>query len=272
MQQRPLRAVRRAMLGLGLVALTFPAAAAKPVHAGAVERIRRAGVLRVGVFAQLPWAMADRSGAWSGFDIDVGRQLAQDLGVRVEFVRVSWIGAADDAAAGRVDVVAGLWPGPRRALVVDFSAPYASAQVELVVNREKAAGLRALSDFDRATVRIGVREGGLSQATARAVFPKATLLAFDSDAGELDALLSGRLHAVVGRTPAPALLVHAAPDKLAMPLPQVLASRSESFAVARGDADWLAYLNAWIRFSEENGWLGQRRAYWFEGIDWHASP
>lgn len=270
MQHPCSRAVRRATLGLVLVALAAPAAASRALAAGALARIRRAGVLRVGVLAQMPGAMMDGNGQWSGFDVDVGRQLAQDLGVRAEFVRVSWIGAADEAAAGRVDLVAGLWPAPRRALTVSFSAPYASAHLKLVAHREKAAGLRTLSDFDQPSVRMGVRDGGLSQATARQAFPSATLLAFDSDAAEIDALLSGALHAVVARTPAPDFLVHAAPERLAMPLPQALASRSECFAIARGDADWLAYLNAWIRFSDESGWLGRRRAYWFESPDWHA--
>jgi len=34
-----------------------------------------------------------------GFDIDIGRRLADDLGVRVEFMRVAWSTSADEHAS-----------------------------------------------------------------------------------------------------------------------------------------------------------------------------
>lgn len=252
------------------------ATAAKPVESAEakapagdhVASIRKAGVLRVGVLSMVPWAMPDRHGEWTGFDVDIGRQLAADLGVRVEFVRISWGGAADDVADGRVDVAAGLWPGPRRGLVVNFSDPYASTLITLVASREKASGLSKLVDFDKPGVRLGVRRGGLSENVARERLKSATLVPFDSDKAQLDALGSGEIAGLVARTPTPEFIALIDPRSFTLPLAEPMALRSEVFAIARGDADFLAYLNAWVRYREETGWLPQRRLYWLGSLAW----
>lgn len=251
-------------------ARTTAAPAAVTVHTSQLDRIRKAGVLRVGVLSMTPWAMPDRQGAWIGFDVDLATRLAEDLGVRAEFVRVSWNSAADDTAEGKVDLTTGLWPGPRRGLVVNFSEPYANVGVQLVTNRAKASKLTRLSDYDAASVRIGVRGGGLSETVARERFPKATIVAFDSDEAQLEALASGKVVALAARAPVPAYLVAHDAKKFAVPFRDVLTQRSEVFAIPRGDADFLAYLNAWVRHYEETGWLGHRRAYWLHTLAWES--
>lgn len=249
-----------ARLGLLAALVTLAACASppdtarvKPAEAKApvgdlMARIRKAGVLRVGVLSMVPWAMPDRNGEWTGFDVDIGRQLAADMGVRVEFVRISWSGAADDVAAGHVDVAAGLWPGPRRGLVVNFSNPYASTLITLVASREKTSGL--------------------SESVARERLKNATLVAFDSDEAQLDALGSGEVAGLVARTPTPELIALIDARSFSLPLTEPLALRSEVLAIARGDADFLAYLNTWIRYREETGWLPQRRVYWLGSLAW----
>jgi hypothetical protein len=57
-------------------------------------------------------------------------------------------------------------------------------------------------------------------------------------------------------------------QRITSPLTEPLARRSEAFAIRQRDVDFLAYLDAWVHFQRESGWLGQRRAYWFEGVDW----
>lgn len=245
-----------------------PAATTAPAERSQLDRIRKAGVLRVGVLGMTPWAMADAAGEWTGFDVDVASRLAADLGVRPVFVRVSWASAADDTADGRVDVTTGLWPAPRRGLVVNFSEPYATTGVGLVVDRALASRLTRLSDYDAPAVRIGVRSGGLSETVARERLPRATLVMFDSDEAQLDALSRGAVTALAARTPVPAHIAAADPRRFAEPFPETLARRSEVFAIPRGDTDFLAYLNAWVRHHEETGWLPQRRRFWLESLAW----
>src|ERR1700761_9643884 len=50
-----------------------------------LAEIKKSGKLRVGVAEIVPWAMHDEDGNLVGFEIDVARKLARDMGVKVEF-------------------------------------------------------------------------------------------------------------------------------------------------------------------------------------------
>lgn len=86
--------------------------------------IRKRGTLRVGVVDNPPFVMRNAEGELAGFSIDLGRQMAADLGVEVEFVPTSWSQVVADLVGRQFDVIAsGLWVTPARALVVNFTEP-----------------------------------------------------------------------------------------------------------------------------------------------------
>lgn len=238
--------------------------AARPTARTAIGRIRTAGVLKVGVVQQFPWAMLDAQGKWSGFDIDVCTRLATDLGVRAEFVDATWDQSADDVLQGVVDIAASLWPTPRRALVVNFTRAYGTTQTALVASRQKSAGLNTLDAFNQSSIVIGVRAGSEGERVARALLGRAQLRTVKDETEALHGLESGELHAMVAVTPLPEILAARAPASLTMPIAP-LRRRSEAFAVRVDEFDLLAYLNTWIGFGEETGWLEERRTYWFGG-------
>ncbi len=63
-----------------------PGASADENQQSVVERVIQRGVLRVGMSTFVPWAMKDKTGKSIGFEIDVAARLAEDMGVKVEFV------------------------------------------------------------------------------------------------------------------------------------------------------------------------------------------
>jgi polar amino acid transport system substrate-binding protein len=249
---------------------TFPAKPRARAAAPVLDAIRAAGVLRVGVVSIPPWTMPAASGELIGFEIDVGTQLARDLGVRVEFVRTSLRSYAGDLADGRFDVAAaGIWPDPASALLVNFSRPYAANTIDLLAPGSKP-GSRSVQEFNRSVVTIGVRKGSHSEATARRDFPNARIITYDSDEPMFSALLGGKVSAVVAASPVVDFLQAANPKRLVKPLAEPLLTRREALAVVRGDPDLLAYLDTWLRYQEETGWLPERRNYWFRSFEWAA--
>ncbi|MCG6904291.1 MAG: transporter substrate-binding domain-containing protein, partial [Rhodobacter sp.] len=57
-----------------------------------IETIKKRGALKIGLSLFKPWSMRDLNGDLIGFELDVGRQLAEDMGVEVEFIPTSWDG------------------------------------------------------------------------------------------------------------------------------------------------------------------------------------
>jgi ABC-type amino acid transport substrate-binding protein len=35
-----------------------------------------------------------------------------------------------------------------------------------------------------------------------------------------------------------------------------------------GDPDFLAFLNSWMRYQQDTGWLAERRKYWLNSFAW----
>jgi polar amino acid transport system substrate-binding protein len=240
-----------------------------PPPTGTLDVVRRRGVLRVGVSTFVPWVMNSKKGELIGFEVDVAKQLADDLGVKAEFVETSFPSLLDDLLADRFDIiVTGMSITPARALVANFSIPVGESYARLLASRAKAAGIRAAAGFDRPEVTIGVRAGAIGEDIARKSFPKAKIQPFDDEDAMVDAALNGKVTAVVAWSPAPEFLSAKASDKLFVPLADPLARSREAFAVRKGDPDLLAFLDSWIRYQQDTGWLAERRKYWFDTFAW----
>ena len=118
-----------------VLALVVLAAMAVPAGAGelqqqltgesTLEQILQRGVLKVGMDTFVPWAMKDKNGELIGFEIDVATRLAEDMGVKVQFVPTQWDGIISALQTGKFDVViGGMGIVPKRNIKVNFSIPY----------------------------------------------------------------------------------------------------------------------------------------------------
>lgn len=236
-----------------------------------IEKVLQRGALRVGFSTFVPWAMQDKGGAFIGFEVDVANRLAQDLGVKVEYVPTKWSGIIPALLTGKFDVIiGGMSVKPDRNLKVNFTIPYDYAGMSLMASRKLAGGFTTLDDFDKPGVVIVARTGSTAALAAKKRFPKATLRFFDDEGPAIQEVLSDRAHALVASAPLPKFESLANPDKLFMPVEETFAREPVAFAVRKADPDTLNVLDNWIRMVEEEGWLKERKHYWFETREWEA--
>ena len=236
-----------------------------------IEQVLRRGVLRVGMSTFVPWAMKDKEGRLVGFEIDVATRLAQDMGVKVEFVPTKWAGIIPSLLTGKFDVIiGGMGIRPDRNLKVNFSIPYDYTGMSIVAHKGLAAGFKGLEEYNRPDVVIAARLGSTAVSAAKAFMPKAELRLFDEESQAYQELINGRVHAVIGSAPTPAFQALKHPEKLFLPLNETFTREPIGFAVRKGDSDTLNYLDNWIRVVDSEGWLKERKHYWFETKDWES--
>lgn len=234
-----------------------------------VTDVLKRGVLRVGFSTFVPWAMQDKTGKFIGFEVDVATRLARDLGVKVEFVPTKWSGIIPALLTGKFDVIiGGMSVQPDRSLKVNFTVPYDHVGMALMANRATARGFTTLDDFDKPEVTIAARTGSTAAAAVKKRLPEATLRLFDDEAPAIQEVLSGRAHAMVSSAPLPAFEVLRHPDKLFLPVPGTFTSEPVGFAVRKGDVDTLNVFDNWIRVVDAEGWLKERKHYWFATKEW----
>ncbi|MFO1372251.1 MAG: transporter substrate-binding domain-containing protein [Candidatus Competibacteraceae bacterium] len=234
-----------------------------------LEIIKKRGALKVGMSTFVPWAMRDKSGELIGYEIDVAKRLAEDMGVKVEFVPTAWDGIIPALLASKFDVIiGGMSITPERNLTVNFTVPYANSGIHMVANQELAAGFKSLEDFNKPEVVLAVRRGATPATAAKRLMSKAVLRQFDEDALALQEVLNGKAHAFVTSTPTPAFEALKHPDKLFLPIPEPFVQGAEGFALRKGDPDALNFFNNWILLRQQDGWLKERHDYWFKTRDW----
>lgn len=234
-----------------------------------IEQVQKRGVLRVGMSTFVPWAMKDKTGNLIGFEIDVAKRLAKDTGVEVDFVPTKWSGIIPALITGKFDVIiGGMGIIPSRNLKVNFSIPYDYTGMSIVAHKTIAAGFSRLEDFNSSIVVIAARLGSTAVTAAKKYMPKATLRLFDDESQAYQELVNGKVHAVVGSAPTPEFQAIKYPNKLFIPLDKTFTREPIGFAVKKGDFDTLNYLDNWIRYVESEGWLTDRKNYWFRSKDW----
>lgn len=234
-----------------------------------LEEILKRGVIRVGMSTFVPWAMRDKEGKLIGFEVDVANRLAKDMGVNIEFIPTKWSGIIPALLTGKFDVViGGMGIRPDRNLKVNFSIPYDYSGQSIMAHKELARGFNKLSDFNSPEVSISARIGTTAAAAAQKYIPKAQLKLFDDESQAVQELLNGRVHGMVASAPLPAFQVIKNPDKLFLPLEDSFTREPNGFAIRKSDLDTLNFFDNWIRFVEAEGWLKERKEYWFGTRDW----
>jgi len=236
-----------------------------------LEQVLRRGVLRVGMSTFVPWAMKDMTGKLIGFEIDVATRLAKDMGVKVEFIPTKWAGIIPALLTGKFDVIiGGMGILPKRNLKVNFSVPYDYSGMSIVANRELATGFKGFEDFNRPDVVLSVRLGATPVDAAKKYMPKAELRMFDDESQAVQEVINGKAHAMVSSAPLPAFQALKYPEKLFLPLEGTFTKEPIGFAVHKGDFDTLNFFNNWITFVNSEGWLKERKHYWFETNAWES--
>ena len=234
-----------------------------------LEEVQERGTLRVGLGLFEPWSACNADGELIGFEIDVATKVAADMGVEIEFARTNWNYIIPALLAEEFDVIiSGMAILPQRNLKVNFTSSYNPAGLYLVANTEQTTDLATLADFNSADVTLATRRGASSIGFLQNVFPEAMLLLFDTDNAVLQAVVAGDAHAAAAFATTRTTWVEAHPEALHLPFEEPVASEVGAMAIRKGDLDTLNFFNSWIAANEADGWLGQRRQYWFESREW----
>ena len=234
-----------------------------------LEEVQERGTLRVGLGLFEPWSACNADGELIGFEIDVAKRVAADMGVEIEFARTNWNYIISELIAEQFDVIiSGMTILPERNLRVNFTSPYNSSGVYLVANTEQTAALATLADFNSSDVTIATRRGASSVVFVENTFPDAMLLLFDTPTAVLQAVVDGDAHAAAAFATTRTTWVEAHPETLNLPFEEPFASEVGAIAVRKGDLDTLNFFNTWIAANTASGWLEQRSQYWFQTREW----
>lgn len=161
-------------------------------------RLMSQRMLRVGTDPGFkPFAM-EQNGVWSGYDVELMREIGRRLDVRVEFKAVSYDALYDTLAAGKVDVLASALPlAPEQGWRARFSNPYLDTGEVLVTAH--ASPIRDETELGGHVVAAGLgTEGDTLLRGLKHQYPSILVRSgFDTADDALRALQHGEVDAVI---------------------------------------------------------------------------
>lgn len=98
----------KALVLAACVAFVGTAAAAQSIECGedTLCRVKAAGVLKIGTKDDyVPWSYRASDGSFKGMEVDIGNKIADALGVKAEFVKVTSANRFEFLAQGQIDLM-----------------------------------------------------------------------------------------------------------------------------------------------------------------------
>ncbi|MDR1903554.1 MAG: transporter substrate-binding domain-containing protein [Treponema sp.] len=168
-------------------------ASGKGDSGGSIARIKKAGVVRIGIFAdEFPFGYVDNQGVYQGYDVYFARRIARELlgdENAIEFVPVEPANRVELLQSDKVDIqLANFTVTPARAEVVDFTLPY--QQVSIGIVSPDSAPITEISQLEGK--ELIVDKGTTQETYFTEHYPGIKLVKYDSISAGFAAFKDGR--------------------------------------------------------------------------------
>ena len=226
-----------------------------------LKRIKTRGTILVGTDATYPpMESIDREGNFLGFDIDLAKEIASDLRVRVEFKNIPWerLISFEPLLTDEIDIaISAITITPERAEKVAFSTPYLNAGQVIVTMLENLEEIKGAEDlFDK---KVGVQLNTTSEEEAKKYTD--SVIAFEDYTKAKEALLKREIDAIMIDYPAALGLVSKTPNFTIVGEP--LTQEFYGVALKKEATQLLFKINNTIERLKEEGKINELIQKWF---------
>lgn len=256
-----------ALAGAALAAspALVPVASAQTAADSTLDRIRKNGVLRMGVITgQEPYFHKDlATDKWSGACVEMGYDIASKLSAKVETLETTWGNAILDLRADKIDVAFAMNPTPERALVTDFTTPI-FVHTFTLVTRKGFPHPATWEDINKPEVKIAVDIGSSHEFIARRYAGKATILGFKTRDEAVLAVATGRADCEVVLTVLAVSTLKKNPALGELVVPRPMLTLPTNMAIRyEADRRFCNFLSVWADYNRS---MGQTREWMIKGF------
>ncbi|MBQ0134102.1 MAG: transporter substrate-binding domain-containing protein [Clostridiales bacterium] len=155
-----------------------------------LDEIKQSGVINIGVFSDKnPFGYVDENGEYQGYDVYFAQRIAEDLGVKLNYVSTEAANRIEYLQTGKVDIIlANFTVTPQRAEEVDFALPYMN--VALGVVSPDAKVIETLDNWN-ADEQMIVISGTTAETYFTENYPDIPLQKYDTYANAKNAMENG---------------------------------------------------------------------------------
>ena len=166
-------------------------------NADTLDSIKAKGSMTFGIVTdQPPYGFINDKGQNDGYDIEIARSMAKELGVTPKFIPVTASNRIPLLLTGKVDMlicVLGMYPD--RAKVIQYLKPYAASAVQLYAAKD--TNVKALSELSGHNVAVA-RGSSVDKMLTSSAPSVTNIQRFDDDSSAIQSLVSGQSDVLAG--------------------------------------------------------------------------
>lgn len=232
---------------------------AEELPADKLQAIKDKGVLVLGTSADYPpfefHIEVDGKDTIVGFDIDIAKKIAENIGVELEIVDMKFEGLLPALTAGKIDlIVSGMTPTDERKQSVDFSLTYYDARQTMLVLTENVGTLNTLEAFDGKI--LGVQKSSIQEDLAKTMFTSSEAKAIDKIPNLIMELKTGKVDGLILAEPVAKQYATANPDLSVNGL-DLGSEGGSAIAVQKDSGTFLEAIDATIKDLMDSGEMDQ---------------
>ena len=245
MSTRKLKTVMVLFLVMGVLGFVMAGAFSADAAEGTLDRIAKAGKIVIGSApGYYPFEMMDKKGEFIGYDIDLGKAIANALGVKAEFRQFEFAGLIPAVQAGDIDIVlAGMSITGKRSLSVSFSNPYFETGLVLMVPK-KDTETKSWKDLDKKGKKVATPQGQTSSLLAAAIIKEAEVLHFPTFPETALALVNGQVDGIIYDQPG--ILIYEARHPEVRGIHDLISLENMGIACRLNDHAMIQWINAFL--------------------------
>jgi cyclohexadienyl dehydratase len=241
---------------IAAIAVGVPCAkAAPPADQSVLAQIVARGTIRVGMTGDYrPFDIRNaQTGQYSGIDVEMAKNLAASLGVKLAIVPTTWSTLMPGLLAHRYDIaMGGITITLPRLVTAFFSTPEMRAgkiPLTLCANQARYA---TVAQIDQPNVTVVVNPGGTNEAFDKSHLPNAKILLIKDNTQTFAAILDGKADLMITDN-VEARLQHAVHPKLCAVHPNHPFDFAELGYMMPQDPALKSYVDQWVRIEQKTG-------------------
>ncbi len=228
------------------------------------------GSLKVGTAPiYMPFQMTSKRGDIIGFEIDIAKEMAKALGVKLELVSTDYDGIIPALLTEKFDIImSGMTITQKRNLQVNFVDPFIEVGQTILLRKEIAANIKNYKDLNNEKYRLTSAIGTSGEATIKRLMPKAKYTSYDNAQTALLEITNNQADALVYDSILNEVaLLKVGGDKL-VHLDHKFTYEPLAWAIRKGDVDSLNWLNNFLRQIKNDGTYERIYHKWFKDKAW----
>jgi polar amino acid transport system substrate-binding protein len=238
-----------------------------------LNKIVQKGELRVGMDpGYMPFEMKDKKGNIIGYDVDIAKRMAKEMGVKLTIVPTAWDGIIAGLITDKFDILmSGMTITQQRNLKINFANPYVIIGQTVIMKKSLEGTVKTAKDLDKEGYTIVTKLGVTGEIVARKFFTKAKILTFETEADAASEVLNGKADAFIYDQPYNILFMSdKGKDKL-IHLDTPLTYEPLGWAIRKGDPDFLNWLNNFLAQIKEDkvvNFYDELNDQWLKDTSW----